>query len=70
MRSELLKKLWENEKVELVGVQGTYRQEIDRDQAIFDETGKAAYKSYILIYSDELIYEFTAEEIEAFSRTW
>ena len=62
-----LKELWENNDFMLVGVQNTYRQEIDRDQAI-DENG-AAYKSYILKKFDEY-YEFTAKEIEEFAKTW
>ena len=68
MKSELLKELWENDDFILAGIQADYRQEIDRDQAI-DESGKACYKSYALKYLDEY-HEFTAEEIEEFSRTW
>ena len=71
-KNELLASLWNDASVTLLGFQIAIVSSIDRGQAVNDY-GVAQYKSYqfLLPYEtedDEFV--FSAEDIEAFARTW
>lgn len=71
-KNELLTTLWLDSSVTLQGVKDDITSSIDRDQAV-DDYGVAQYDSYqfLLPYEtedDEFV--FSAEDIEAFARTW
>lgn len=71
-KNELLTTLWDDPSVTLHGVKDGVTSSIDRGQAV-DDYGVAQYKSYqfLLPYEtedDEFV--FSAEDIEAFARTW
>ena len=71
-KNELLASLWNDASVTLLGFQIAIVSSIDRGQAV-DDYGVAWYKSYqfLLPYEtedDEFV--FSAEDIEAFARTW
>ena len=71
-RNELLSQLWNDASVTLLGFQIAIVSSIDRGQAVSDY-GVAQYDSYqfLLPYEtedDEFV--FSAEDIEAFARTW
>lgn len=71
-KNGLLTMLWNDPAVTLQGVKDDITSAIDRDQAV-DEYGVAQYDSYefLLPYeTDDGVFEFTAEDIEAFARTW
>ena len=71
-KNELLTTLWLDSSVTLQGVKDDITRSIDRDQAV-DDYGVAQYDSYqfFLPYeTDDGVFEFTAEDIEAFARTW
>lgn len=69
--------LWNTPEAMLVGHGEGFDEPIDRDQAV-DEDGKAIYKSYTLSldlggeYFDPRIIaiRFSAEDMEAYARTW
>ena len=58
-----------NGATEVIGHKDGYSQSIDKDQAIYDDTGKAAYESYTII-TDGGEYSFSADEMENFAKTW
>ena len=71
-KNELLTTLWNDPAVTLLGYHTAIVGRIDRDQAV-DDYGAALYDSYqfLLPYEtedDEFV--FSAEDIEAFVRTW
>lgn len=71
-KNELLSQLWNDASVTLLGFQNAIVSSIDRGQAVNDY-GVAQYKSYqfLLPYEtedDEFV--FSAEDMEAFARTW
>lgn len=71
-KNELLTTLWLDSSVTLLGVKDDIVSSIDRDQAV-DDYGVAQYDSYqfLLPYeTDDDVFEFTSEDIEAFARTW
>lgn len=71
-KNELLTTLWNDPSVTLQGVKDGVTSSIDRDQAVNDY-GVAQYDSYqfLLPYeTDDDVFEFTPEDIEAFARTW
>lgn len=71
-KDELLSSLWNDTSVTLLGFQIAIVSSIDRDQAV-DGYGVAQYKSYqfLLPYeTDDDEFVFSAEDIEAFARTW
>lgn len=71
-KSDLLTMLWNDPAVTLQGVKDDITSAIDRDQAV-DDYGVAQYDSYqfLLPYeTDDDVFEFTSEDIEAFARTW
>lgn len=71
-KNELLTTLWNDPSVTLHGFKEGVVSSIDRDQAV-DDYGVAQYDSYqfLLPYeTDDGVFEFTAEDIEAFARTW
>ena len=71
-KNELLATLWNDSAVTLQGVKDDITSAIDRDQAV-DDYGVAQYGSYqfLLPYeTDDDVFEFTPEDIEAFARTW
>ena len=71
-KSELLTMLWDDSSVTLHGVKDGVTSSIDRNQAV-DDYGVALYDSYqfLLPYeTDDDLYLFSAEDIEAFARTW
>lgn len=71
-KNELLTTLWNDPSVTLHGITDGVTSSIDRDQAV-DDYGVAQYDSYqfILPYeTDDDLYLFSAEDIEAFARTW
>jgi hypothetical protein len=43
---------------------------IDKDQAVDDESGKAFYSQYRLTVASGDFYWYSAEEMEAFAKTW
>ena len=74
--------LWNMPAAELTGFGDGYCELIYRDQAV-NEGGKAIYKSYQLSLDlnelfdvdewfepREIIIDFTAEDMEAYARTW
>lgn len=71
-KNELLATLWNDASVTLHGVKDDVVSSIDRNQAV-DDYSVAQYDSYqfLLPYeTDDCSLEFTAEDIEAFARTW
>lgn len=71
-KNELFTTLWDDPSVTLLGFESDIVSSIDRDQAV-DDYGVAQYDSYQFL----LPYEtgdcpllFSAEDIEAFARTW
>ena len=71
-KNELLATLWDDPSVTLHGLKAGIVSSIDRDQAV-DDYGVAQYDSYqfLLPYeTDDDLFLFSAEDIEAFSRTW
>lgn len=71
-KNDLLTTLWNDPAVTLQGVKDDITSAIDRDQAV-DDYGVAQYDSYqfLLPYeTDDGVFEFTAEDIEVFARTW
>ena len=71
-KNELLTILWNDSSVTLQGVKDDTASSIDRDQAV-DEYGVAQYDSYefLLPYeTDDGVFVFTAQDVEAFARTW
>lgn len=71
-KNELLTTLWDDPSVTLHGVKDGVTSSIDRDQAV-DDYGVAQYDSYqfLLPYgTDDGLLLFSAEDIEAFARTW
>lgn len=71
-KNDLLTTLWNDPAVTLQGVKDDITSAIDRDQAV-DDYGVAQYDSYqfLLPYeTDDDVFEFTSEDIEAFARTW
>ena len=71
-KSDLLTTLWNDPAVTLQGVKDNITSAIDRDQAV-DDYGVAQYDSYefLLPYeTDDDEFEFTAQDVEAFARTW
>ena len=71
-KNELLTTLWLDSSVTLQGVKDDITSSIDRDQAV-DDYGVAQYDSYqfLLPYeTDDDLLVFSAEDIEAFARTW
>lgn len=71
-KNELLTTLWNDPFVMLLGFKKAIVSSIDRDQAV-DDYGVAQYNSYqfLLPYeTDDDLFLFSAEDIEAFARTW
>lgn len=71
-KNELLTTLWNDSSVTLLGFKAAIVSSIDRDQAV-DDYGVAQYDSYqfLLPYeTDDGLFLFSAEDIEAFARTW
>lgn len=70
-KNELLTTLWNNPSVRLIGYRGAILGWVNRNQA-FNEFGVALYDSYqfILPYETEDLLLFSAEDLEAFARTW
>lgn len=71
-KNELLTTLWDDPSVMLYGVKDGVMISIDRDQAV-DDCGVALYDSYqfLLPYeTDDGLFLFSAEDLEAFARTW
>lgn len=71
-KNELLTTLWDDPSVTLLGVKDGITSSIDRDQAV-DDYEVALYDSYqfILPYeTDDDLLLFSAEDLEAFARTW
>ena len=71
-KSELLATLWNDQSVTLHGVKDGVTSSIDRDQAV-DDYGVALYDSYQFLLSyetDDGLLLFSAEDMEAFARTW
>lgn len=71
-KNELLITLWNDPSVTLLGFKIAIVSSIDRDQAV-DDYGVARYNSYqfLLPYeTDDDLLLFSAEDMEAFARTW
>lgn len=71
-KNDLLTTLWNDPSVTLLGFKKAIVSSIDRDQAV-DDYGVAQYDSYqfLLPYeTDDSVFLFSAEDIEAFARTW
>lgn len=71
-KNDLLTTLWDDSAVTFYGVKDGVTSSIDRDQAI-DDYGVAQYDSYqfLLPYeTDDDLFLFSAEDVEAFARTW
>lgn len=71
-KNELLTTLWDDPSVTLLGFKKDIVSSIDRDQAV-DDYGVALYDSYqfFLPYeTDDDLLLFSAEDLEAFARTW
>jgi hypothetical protein len=71
-KNELLTTLWNDPSITLLGFKVAIVTSIDRVQAV-DDYGVAQYDSYqfLLPYeTDDDLYLFSAEDIEAFARTW
>lgn len=72
--TETLATLWNNDNATLIGVGTDYAEAIDRDQAV-DDDGKAIFDAYAFEIGDgyeEPVrqWKFTADDVEAFARTW
>ena len=72
--TETLATLWNNDNATLIGFGDGYSESIDRDQAV-DEYGNAVFDSYAFTIgdgyeSDIRMWKFSADDIEAFARTW
>ena len=71
-KNDLLTTLWNDPAVTLQGVKDNITSAIDRDQAV-DDYGMAQYDLYqfLLPYeTDDDLFLFSAEDVEAFARTW
>ncbi len=70
-KMELLVKLWNDPSVTLHGLNDNVVSSIDRDQAVGD-FGVALYDLYqfVLPYETEDVLLFSAEDMEAFARSW
>lgn len=71
-KNEFLATLWDDPSVTLHGVKDGVTSSIDRDQAV-DDYGVSLYDSYqfLLPYeTDDGLLLFSAEDLEAFARTW
>lgn len=71
-KNELLSTLWNDPSITLLGFKIAFVSSIDRDQAV-DDYGVAQYNAYqfLLPYeTDDDLYLFSAEDMEAFARTW
>ena len=71
-KNDLLATLWNDPSVALLGFEKDMVSSIDRDQAV-DDYGVAQYDSYqfFLPYeTDDGVFVFTAQDVEAFARTW
>lgn len=71
-KNELLTTLWDDPSVTLYGVKDGVASSIDRDQVV-DDHEVALYDScqFILPYeTDDDLLLFSAEDLEAFARTW
>ena len=71
-KNELLTTLWLDSSVTLHGVKDSVVSSIDRDHAVNDY-GVVLYDSYqfLLPYeTDDGLFLFSAEDVEAFARTW
>ena len=71
-KNGLLTTLWDDPSVTLHGVKDGVASSIDRDQAV-DDYELALYDSYqfLLPYeTDDDLLLFSAEDLEAFARTW
>lgn len=71
-KNEFLATLWDDPSVTLQGVKDGVTSSIDRDQAV-DDYEVALYDSYqfLLPYeTDDGLLLFSAEDMEAFARTW
>lgn len=71
-KNEFLATLWDDPSVALCGVKDGVTSLIDRDQAV-DDYGVSLYDSYqfLLPYeTDDGLFLFSAEDLEAFARTW
>ena len=69
-----IENLWNNNDAMLIGFGDGYSEIIDRDQAV-DEDGKPIFDSYAFIigngYDEDIrMWKFSADDIEAFARTW
>lgn len=71
-KNELLTTLWLDSSVTLQGVKDDITSSIDRDQAVDDYcvTQYDSYQFFLPYETDDGVFEFTAEDIEAFARTW
>lgn len=71
-KNGLLTTLWGDPAVTLHGVKDGVTSSIDRDQAV-DDYDVAQYDSYLFILpyeTDDGLLLFSAEDLEAFARTW
>lgn len=71
-KNELLATLWDDPSVTLHGVKDGVTSSIDRGQAV-DDYDVAQYDSYLFILpyeTDDDLLLFSAEDLEAFVRTW
>lgn len=70
-KNEILATLWNDPSVTLLGFKIAIVSRIDRDQAV-DDYGVARYNAYqfVLPYETDDLLLFSAEDIEAFARTW
>lgn len=71
-KNDFLTMLWNDPSVTLLGFEKGMVSGIDRDQAV-DDYGVAQYDSFrfLLPYeTDDCSLLFSAEDIEAFARTW
>lgn len=72
--NETIKALWNNNDATLVGFGDGFEETIDRDQAV-DDDGKAIFGSYAFYTGDGFeeemrMWQFSADDVEAFARTW
>lgn len=71
-KNGLLTTLWGDPSVTLHGVKDGVTSSIDRDQSV-DDYDVAQYDSYLFILpyeTDDDLLLFSAEDLEAFARTW
>lgn len=71
-KNELLTTLWDDPSVTLHGVKDGVTSSIDRDQAV-DDYGVAqcdSYQFFLPYETDDDLLLFSAEDLEAFARTW